>query len=98
MLVLQLSCLAKYKVPYRKRVYTIGSMAPKSMREHKRVIHVIALVQMCNANIICAQGLMNGLPAGYHTLCIPLLTCNSSGKQWLAPGGPVYICVLSNFF
>ncbi len=34
-LLLQLPCLAKYEVPYRNRVYTIGSMAPKNMREHK---------------------------------------------------------------
>ncbi len=41
-LLLQLPCLAKYEVPYHNQVYTIGSMAPKNMRAHKPVIHLVA--------------------------------------------------------
>ena len=40
--LMRLPCHAQYAVKYHNRLYTIGSMAPKHMREHKPVIHLIA--------------------------------------------------------
>ena len=49
-MLLQLPCIAQQTIKYHNRLYTIGSMAPRAMREQKPVIHLVAY-KICFSNM-----------------------------------------------